>query len=422
MDEALQREADRIRHADRFGGFVAIRPDAPSRDGRPLGGAWLAVKDNIGVAGLPFTAGIPMFRDRLASEDAEVVTRMRDAGARVAGVTHTDAGGFGVTTPAVRNPVSPETTVGGSSGGSAAVVAAGIADIGLGTDTGGSIRIPAACCGLYAFKPTHGRVPMQGVWPMAPRFDHVGVMTRGFDALAAAASVLLQAPMRSTSSTTSASTHLPRFGVDRARIERLAPAVLRSFVAMLDRIEQAGIVVDDIRLPDREEVRDVHGVLTIAEAKALYANRFPMTPADLGELPYRALSMATRLDRRSIDAAERQAAQIVEDCRRIFDHVDVIIGPTLAVAPPSAQERKVLLGGAMVPTVSALIAETCLANVIGSPALVLPFRLPGEGLASIQLMTGRDGDAALFALGARLVHIFAAQMREAGTHLANVST
>lgn len=410
-----------MRRADQVGGFVAIRPDAPPRDGLPLGGAWLAVKDNIAVAGLPFTAGIPMFADRIASEDAEVVTRMRDAGARVAGVTRTDAGGFGVTTPAVRNPVSPGTTVGGSSGGSAAVVAAGIADIGLGTDTGGSIRIPAACCGLYAFKPTHGRLPMQGVWPMAPRFDHVGLTTRSFDVLAAGASALLQAPMRPTSAMGSAFSQLPRFGVDRARLAQMASGVARSFVAMLDRIERAGVVVDDIRLPDGEAVREMHGVLTIAQAHAVYANRFPMTAADLGELPYRALSMAKPVDGHSIEVAERQAAQVVEECARFFDRVDVIIGPTLAVAPPLAHARKVLLGGVMVPTVNALVAETCLANVTGMPAMVMPFRLPGESLASLQLMAAPDRDASLFALD-WLAQLLAAKTGNGGMHLASLVT
>ena len=93
-------------------------------------------------------------------------------------MTRSDAAGFGVVTPDVKNPVWPDRIAGGSSGGSAAAVAAGLADIGLGTDTGGSTRIPAACCGLFGFKPSHGRIPLDGVWPLAPSFDVVGWMTR----------------------------------------------------------------------------------------------------------------------------------------------------------------------------------------------------------------------------------------------------
>ncbi len=147
------RGEDDSRSVDRFGAFVAFTPDAPAGAG-PLAGLRVAVKDNIAVAGLPFTAGHPLFSDRTADTDAPAVRQLRDAGARIVGVTYTDAGGFGVTTPVVKNPAAPGRTVGGSSGGSAAAVAAGLADVALGTDTGGSVRIPAACTGLVGFKPT----------------------------------------------------------------------------------------------------------------------------------------------------------------------------------------------------------------------------------------------------------------------------
>src|SRR5882672_1020705 len=175
---------------DRFGAFVAIAPDAGAGAG-PLSALRVAVKDNIAVRGLPFTAGHPLFADRIADGDAWAVRRLRQAGARIVGVTHTDAGGFGVTTPTVANPAAPGKTVGGSSGGSAAAVAAGLADVALGTDTGGSVRIPAACTGLIGFKPTRGRVPTDGLWPLSTSLDHVGVIGRDLDRVAATAEVLL---------------------------------------------------------------------------------------------------------------------------------------------------------------------------------------------------------------------------------------
>src|SRR5207244_567810 len=96
-----------------------------------------------------------------------------------------------VTTPAVINPLAAHLTVGGSSGGAAAAVAAGLASLGLGTDTGGSVRIPAACCGLFGFKPTFSRALLEGVWPLAPQFDHVGLLARDLDLLLPATAALL---------------------------------------------------------------------------------------------------------------------------------------------------------------------------------------------------------------------------------------
>ena len=144
----------------------------------PLTGVSIAVKDNIEVKGQPFTAGLPLFKDRLASRDANVVSLLKQAGAVISGMTVTDSAGFGVLTPEVKNPALEGCTVGGSSGGAAAAVAAGFAHIGLGTDTGGSIRIPAACCGLFGFKPSHGLISMDGVWPLAPSFDTLGFLAR----------------------------------------------------------------------------------------------------------------------------------------------------------------------------------------------------------------------------------------------------
>src|SRR6266852_3751861 len=174
------RGEDDSRSVDRFGAFVAFTPDAPAGAG-PLAGLRVAVKDNIAVAGLPFTAG----------HDAPAVRQLRDAGARIVGVTRTDAGGFGVSTPVVKNPAAPGRTVGGSSGGSAAAVAAGLADVALGTDTGGSVRIPAACTGLIGFKPTRGRIATDGVWPLAPSLDHIGVIGRDLDIVARTTEALL---------------------------------------------------------------------------------------------------------------------------------------------------------------------------------------------------------------------------------------
>src|SRR6266852_3979359 len=235
------RGEDDSRSVDRFGAFVAFTPDAPAGAG-PLAGLRVAVKDNIAVAGLPFTAG----------HDAPAVRQLRDAGARIVGVTRTDAGGFGVTTPVVKNPAAPGRTVGGSSGGSAAAVAAGLADVALGTDTGGSVRIPAACTGLVGFKPTCGRISIEGTWPLSPSLDHIGVIGRGLESVARTADVLLGHDAEAEARPIS--TRL-RIGIDRAPMGHCDVAVEKAFKGVLAALAAKHEIVP-LDWPDATQVLD----------------------------------------------------------------------------------------------------------------------------------------------------------------------
>jgi Amidase len=164
----------------RLGAFVTVladraRADAAARDlqrrrGEPLGplhGVPVAVKDLVDIAGTVTGAGSPKLAGNLATRDAEVVARLRAAGAVVVGKTRTHEFAYGVLTPGTVNPWDGTRIAGGSSGGSAAAVAAGLVPAAVGTDTAGSVRIPAACCGVVGFKPTLGRVPATGVWPLS---------------------------------------------------------------------------------------------------------------------------------------------------------------------------------------------------------------------------------------------------------------
>ncbi len=178
---------------------------APGRPGGPLSGVTLAVKDVIDVAGIPTGAGNPAFLDDAspAPRHADAVTRLRDAGADVIGKAHTDELAFSLSgtnahygTP--RNPGAPGRIPGGSSSGSASAVAGGVAEIALGTDTAGSIRVPASYCGVWGLRPTHGRVPLDGVLPLAPSFDTCGLLAASGELLERAGRCLL-GPEPSTS-------------------------------------------------------------------------------------------------------------------------------------------------------------------------------------------------------------------------------
>ena len=393
MNVARQSEADQLLSADRFRAFVAVRPDAPGTSDGPLRGLRFAVKDNIGVSGLPFTAGLPLFSARIATKDAAVVRRLRSAGGRILGVTRTDSGGFGVTTPEVVNPIALDCIVGGSTGGAAAAVAARLADLGVGTDTGGSVRIPAACCGLFAFKPSYGRIAVDGVWPLAPSLDHVGLLSRDLKALLKCAGVLLD----ELDGYASAAARSPCFGVDFERADRCAPMVKQCFLAAIDRLDKAGFLISPIRLLDRDTVVETHGVLVLTEARKTYSELWPGNTDRFSTAARRALSIAYELPAARMSSARRIADRIESEFVAIFDVVDAILTPTLPVLPPAIGSQRVTLGDTQVPIISTLVAETCLANLCGSPAIAMPLRplqkkrscLPG----SLQIMTARGDDA-----------------------------
>ncbi len=154
----------------------------------PLSGLTIGVKANIMVAGLPWTAGMALFRDRIATRDADAVAKLRGAGAAILGTTNMEEAALGATTDnpwfgATHNPHRQGYTAGGSSGGSAAAVAAGLCDAALGTDTMGSIRIPAAYCGIYGFKPAHSATSQDGLEMTLPAFDTIGPLARDMDTL-----------------------------------------------------------------------------------------------------------------------------------------------------------------------------------------------------------------------------------------------
>jgi aspartyl-tRNA(Asn)/glutamyl-tRNA(Gln) amidotransferase subunit A len=334
----------------------------------------LAVKDLFDTAGVRTTYGSAVFSDHVPSETAEAVRRLEAAGYVNVGKTNLHEFAYGVTSQnrhygTVPNPLAPGRTAGGSSGGSAAALAAGLADAALGTDTGGSIRIPAACCGITGFKPSFGLVSTEGVFPLAPSFDHAGPMARDVAGCEAMMSALV-----------------PGFAAAPAELAAVRAGV--AWCALSDqlvseRVREAAAhfpLAREIELPlaggiptlFMREVGDVHRDL-FEEHGELYGD-----------------NIAPKIERCLVitDSEATAAAAEREAYRRTMlaaiEPFDLLLVPTLALVPPSADVDEIEVR-------ASLTQFTFPFNALGWPALALPCGQAEHGLpASIQIV-GRPG-------------------------------
>ncbi len=371
----------------------------------PLAGHGFAVKDNIGVAGRLFTAGHPLFNDRRAVQTAPAVTSLLDGGASFAGMTQTDAGGFGTSTPQTQNPVDSRLTAGGSSGGSAAAVAAGLCDFALGTDTGGSVRIPAACTGLVSFKPTFGRISNDGVWPLAPSLDHVGLIAGDLNILQRAGLVLLESKDREAPRQLNIAVEIDQAGI-------IDGPIVKEMDQIAYTLTVQGHQVDRINIPDRWKMAGMHGLITLTEAAAIYTG---YDHERLGRAAITALSRIENISVEVADEAREWSREAIHRIQALLDHMDILISPTLPVAPPSVEARRIAVGGEEVPVVIAMTLLTGLANLSGEPVISFPNpsspASPGTG---IQLMGKANSDEILFQAAKLIEHDLRVQNRLVG--------
>lgn len=365
----------------------ADRAASASRGGRRLDGVPFAIKSNIDTMPAVCDSGLPHLRGHKAAADADVVARLRAAGAVIVGTAATDCGGFGVTTPEVLNPLFPQKIAGGSSGGSAAAVAAGFCKAAIGTDTGGSVRIPAACCGIVGFKPTFGRVSVRGVRPLAPSADHVGVLATSAADVSAVLDVI-----DPNAANLGASSELgrPVIGIATAYVDDATPEVADAFSEWMVRCVDLGCTVREVQLPDPEETLASHLVLSLTEAALCYIEHDEGMLARLPAAARESIELGMAYGGHQYLRALRQKAAFVESMGRVFAQVDLLALPTLPIATP---ERAKANGERMLKT---LIRFTSPFNQSGHPALAMPWvRSRGGDVSSIQLVGCANHDRQL---------------------------
>jgi aspartyl-tRNA(Asn)/glutamyl-tRNA(Gln) amidotransferase subunit A len=355
----------------------------------PRAGIRLAVKDLLDTAGLTTTYGSAVFAEHVPSTTAESVRLAESGGYANVGKTNLHEFAYGVTSEnphfgTVPNPVAPGRIAGGSSGGSAAALAAGLADAALGTDSGGSIRIPAACCGVVGFKPTYGLVSIDGCFPLAPSFDHMGPMARTVGECAALLEVI--APGFATEELAS----LEEIAVGTAWVDEADPLVSRRMhetTAHFPRSQSLAWPRPEIGALFMREVADVH--------RELYAENGELYGEEIAVKIERCLAVSDA----EATQAEQARGEYRERCLELFDGLDLLLTPTLqCVAPPTGVGDLALR--------ERLIANTLPFNTLGWPTLALPCGRAEDGLpASVQLIGRPGADALVLAAGGRLASL-----------------
>jgi len=383
----------------------AEREIAHGRWRGPLHGIPIAVKDNIWTRGVRTTAGSKILSNFVPEQDATVVARLRAAGAILLGKTHLHEFAYGVTSNNVHfgpahNPYEPARIPGGSSGGSAIAVAAGMCAAAVGTDTGGSIRIPAALCGVTGFKPAFGAVPMDGIVPLCASLDHCGPIARTVGDAA-----LLYQAMRSGRPTRTARRGSPgRLRVGRPDdyfFERLAPEVMDAVEAAMRVFEKCGVRITKVKLAQASAANRASLPIALAEAYQYHreAGYFPARAAEYSEDVRARLKKGAGITAADYLDARAVVARATQEFLQCAHRVDALVAPTVPIPAPRIGEESVAIGGEQEDVRGALLRLCRPANLWGAPAISIPCGATREGLPiGLQLIGFEAREAALWQL------------------------
>jgi aspartyl-tRNA(Asn)/glutamyl-tRNA(Gln) amidotransferase subunit A len=373
----------------------------------PLHGMPVALKDNIATRGLRTTAGAKFLSENVPERDATVVARLRRAGAIILGKTNLHEFAYGVTTTnphygTTRNPWDAGRIAGGSSGGSAVALAAGLAPAALGSDTGGSIRIPAALCGVAGLKPTSGRVSCAGVVPLSPTLDHVGPMARTAEDLAILLGVLagydardpvsVRKPVPDFAGQVRRPLHRVRLGRPREFFfNRLDSEVERIIEVELSRLEELGAEIREVSLPSVLDSARPGNAIALAEATQFHRRQgwYPARAGEYGEDVRSRLELGDRVTAVEYLEALEERRRIRAEFDGVLETVDALAAPTVPIKAPPLREEEVMLGGKPEPVRAALLRLNRPANLTGLPAVSVPCGFTRAGLPVGLQLIGR---------------------------------
>ncbi len=392
--------------------LFAARGRKGRHDRGPLHGIPISLKDNIYTAGIRTTAGSRILRSFVPTADARVVRLLKDAGAVILGKTNMHEFAYGVTTNnphygPTHNPWDLERIPGGSSGGSAAALAAGLCYASIGTDTGGSIRIPAALCGIVGFKPTWGAVSCDGVVPLSPTLDHVGPLAR----TVADAAIVLNAISEAGKAKPRAPLRKSPAGLRKLRLGRprefffdvLSDDVQAAFERAIGILKKLGAQIVDVSLPLLGESEDAGNHIALAEATHYHqqAGYFPTRAADYSEDVRKRLETGTQVSATAyLHALEARRKFRAEFARALSQaNVEALVVPTTPIVAPRIGEERAQIGGSEHPTRALLLRLNRPANLAGVPAISLPCGFSASGLPiGLQLIGAEWSDSRVLAI------------------------
>jgi aspartyl-tRNA(Asn)/glutamyl-tRNA(Gln) amidotransferase subunit A len=392
--EAVASYLERIDARRDLNAYVSVRAeealaeaDAPPRG--PLHGAPVAVKDVIDVAGARTTAASAILRDAApAARDAAVVARLQAAGAVVLGKLNTHEFAFGALTTSphfgpARNPWATDRVCGGSSGGSGAAAAADLAAGTLGTDTGGSVRIPAALCGVTGLRPTIGLVPNDGVFPVSWTFDTVGPIARGAEDCA-----LLLDAVAGTRTDVSGGVDGLRIGVVRALLDRAEPGIAAVVEAAVAELAALGAAVEAVEVPGLDDAGTIQQLLMLPEATAVHLPWLRVRPGDYGADVRVRLLAGLLLPGTAYPTGLRARRRYRHGLEPLLARFDLLAAPAMPVTAPRIGEETVEVRGEAMPYRLALIPFNSPWSLAGLPAASVPCGFV-DGLPAGLALVGR---------------------------------
>ncbi len=413
LADACYRQIERFNPT--LNAFITVIPpenDEPSLKGHlPLCCIPIAAKDLYNTQGIRTTGGSKFFANFIPNEDAQVIQKIKNAGGHIIGKTNTHEIALGVTNNnphfgACRNPWDTARTPGGSSGGSAVAVATEMALAAIGTDTGGSIRIPAALCGVVGLKPTYGRVSLRGIMPLSWNLDHAGPITKRVEDAALMLQVMSGYDPEDPASVKTLPGDFQSHIRDTIRDRKVAmavgsyveevtdPEIITAIRTAAEVLSKLGVEIHEVNVDFLREAALANGLMTQADGAAFHRERMKEHPDWFGEDVRKRLETGAGFTSSEYALARRTQAEVRRRCDILFEEYDTLILPTTPIPAP------ILEGEDAIERARMLTRFTSPFNLTGLPALSVPCGFTSEGLPiGLQIVSRAWNESGVLRIG-----------------------